>query len=296
MSKKKISIVVGMGIGELYKQVLTDLGHYVVTVDSNPERSADFPSVEFAIHVCRDFDTAHICTPNFTHEELARKLANKSKIVLIEKPGVINSTAWINLIKDFPNTRFYMVKNNQYREEMETFKDLYSKSKSVSVCWKRKNCIPNPGSWFTTKSQAYGGVSRDLIPHMLSYYTAMEDFELGKTIFANSQQRHNLESIKDTEYGIVNREGTYDVDDFCEITLEGKLPWSLVADWKSDSDDNSSINFDTGIEKISFNLGWCPEYAYKKMIQDLIINLNNNDFWIQQNKQDVFIHKQIETL
>jgi hypothetical protein len=94
----------------------------------------------------------------------------------------------------------------------------------------------------------------------------------------------------------VNRDGTYDVDDFCEITLEGKLPWSLVADWKSDSDDNSSINFDIGSEKISFNLGWCPEYAYKKMIQDLIINLNNNDFWIQQNKQDIFIHKQIETL
>jgi len=30
------SLIVGMGIGQLYKSVLTELGHEVITVDQNP--------------------------------------------------------------------------------------------------------------------------------------------------------------------------------------------------------------------------------------------------------------------
>ena len=37
----KRSLIIGMGIGELYKKVLTDLGHEVRTVDSDPKKNAD---------------------------------------------------------------------------------------------------------------------------------------------------------------------------------------------------------------------------------------------------------------
>ena len=71
----KTSLIVGMGIGNLYATVLNNLGHGVITVDSNPTKGADFLTVDAAIAECRMFDTVHICTPNFTHEEIARKLA-----------------------------------------------------------------------------------------------------------------------------------------------------------------------------------------------------------------------------
>ena len=33
--------------------------------------------------------------------------------------------------------------------------------------------IRKTGSWFTTRKLAFGGVSRDLMPHLLSLYVAM---------------------------------------------------------------------------------------------------------------------------
>lgn len=291
------ALIVGLGIGSLYLKVLKELEWEVVTVDSDPAKNADYQNIKDILD--QRFDLSYIGTPNYTHEELARTVADISRIVLIEKPGVINSDAWIGLIKDFPHTRFSMVKNNQYRKEMENFKKLYSNSDHIVVCWNRKNCIPNPGSWFTTKSKAFGGVSRDLLPHMISYYTALDDFEKGETKFANSEQRHNLDSIIDTEYGVIDRTGTYDVDDFCELIIFNRTHnWLFVCNWKSNQVDDSSITFDVpGQEqRITVELGWCPEYAYKNMIEDLVSNLNNDEFWINQNKQDIFIHQQIEIL
>ena len=67
MSKR--SLIVGMGIGQLYKSVLEKLGHEVITVDQDIGKGADFDSVDKALLVHGLFDTAHICTPNFTHFE-----------------------------------------------------------------------------------------------------------------------------------------------------------------------------------------------------------------------------------
>ena len=44
----------------------------------------------------------------------------------------------------------------------------------------------------------------------------------------------------------------------------------------------------------SFELGLCPEDAYKKMIDNHMKNLNNEEFWKEQNKQDLFIHSILE--
>ena len=66
MSKR--SLIIGMGIGQLYKDVLTKLGHEVVTVDLDPTK-ADFTDIKLAISKHSWFETAHICTPNFTHKK-----------------------------------------------------------------------------------------------------------------------------------------------------------------------------------------------------------------------------------
>jgi len=292
----KTSLIVGMGIGNLYAKVLDELGHGVITVDSDPAKGASFTSVEDAIKECRMFDTVHICTPNFTHANLARQVAPHTDIVFIEKPGVSTSAAWSNIVLDNPNTRFMMVKNNMWRSNIADLQALASKAKIVNIRWIRKNCIPSPGSWFTTRELAFGGVSRDLMPHLLSLYMALNPKWRTESVNGKgAQMMWALEDIESTEYGVVNPNGTYDVDDKCYIDFGSK--WGCQANWRNMIADNSSIQFimqDNSIEV--FELGWCPEDAYKNMIQDAVNNLNNMDFWSEQLAQDLFIHQQIETL
>ena len=294
MSKR--SLVIGMGIGQLYKTVLEKLGHEVTTVDNNITKGANFPTIESAIIGYGPFDTVHICTPNFTHAKIARQVAQHAKIVFIEKPGVSTSTVWCNLILENPNTRFMMVKNNMWRSNIAELQALASKAKTVDIFWSRKNCIPNPGSWFTTKQLAFGGVSRDLMPHLLSLYVAMNPkWKIDPVTGKQSLRLHTLESIKSTEYGVVNPNGTYDVDDRCHLLFGDK--WTLLADWANMHEDDSSIKFtmeDGSVER--FELGWCPEEAYLNMIKDAMDNYANIQFWDEQLSQDIFIHQKVETL
>jgi predicted dehydrogenase len=190
-----------------------------------------------------------------------------------------------------------MVKNNQYRDTIEQFKILADQSRTVKIVWNNKNRIPNPGSWFTTKELAFGGVSRDLMPHMLSYYVALTDYTKGNKLYATALQHHSLDSINDTDYGVVNKEGTYNVDDFCEFEFKnGNTTWILIANWKDNIADDVYISFETTSNTAKFVLGLCPEEAYKAMIENAVTNLNNDMFWKEQLQQDLWIHKQIENL
>lgn len=291
----KKSLIIGMGFGRaVYKPVLEELGHQVITVD--PIQPADFLTVEEAIKEHKHFDTVNICTPNLTHELLARTVAPYADIVFVEKPGVKDHYAWQQMVIDYPQTRFMMVKNNQYRD-LTQFKLLADQSHTVKIVWNNKNRIPNPGSWFTTKALAFGGVSRDLIPHMLSYYAELTNYEKGSKIYATALQQHSLDSVNDTDYGTVNKNGVYDVDDFCEIEFKNdNTTWVLTANWKDDLADDVCISFDMKNSAAKYTLGLCPESAYKKMIQTAVANLNNIEFWRKQLQQDLWIHQQIEKL
>ncbi len=291
---KRKSLIIGMGIGQLYKTVLTNLGHEVITVDSDISKGADLPNVEAALYAHAPFDTVHICTPNFTHESIARKVAGVSSIIFVEKPGLETRASWEKLLNDFPRTRFMMVKNNMWRNNISDLQKLASEAKSVNIQWIRKNCIPHPGSWFTTKKLAFGGVSRDLMPHLLSWFIALNPkWDKEQVTKQEALQCHKLENIDSTEYGAVNPNGTYDVDDRCHISFGDK--WMLVADWRNMSKDDSSIEFVMEDDNVTrFELGWCPEDAYQSMIADAITNINDYEFWLNQIKQDLWIHDKIE--
>ena len=292
----KRSLVIGMGIGNLYKDVLTKLGHEVITVDMDPSKGADFESVDSALLVHGLFDTAHICTPNFTHFEIAAKVAPHSKIVFIEKPGVATSITWTRLITEFKQTRFMMVKNNMWRSNIPDLLDQATHAKQVHIRWIRKNCIPHPGSWFTTKKKAFGGVSRDLMPHLLSLFVALNPKWVQAQVNGQTAMAcWELKDIDSTEYGTIYPNGTYDVDDVCVINFGNK--WKLAANWRSMDEEDSSIKFimeDNSVER--FDLGWCPEEAYHNMIVDAITNIDNHTFWLQQYNIDTWIHERIESL
>ena len=292
------SLIVGMGIGNLYREVLSNLGHEIVTVDLDPSK-AHYTSVQDAVAAHEYFDTVHICTPNFTHKDIAYEVAPYAKIVFVEKPGLRTAQDWHDMVKAFPYTRFMMVKNNQWRDNIRELQRLASKSVRVELFWINKNRVPGPGTWFTTKSLAYGGVSRDLMTHLLSLFQALNySYDTAPIIEASAEQRYSLEDVSDTEYGTVKADGVYDVDDVCKFVFKGpQREWFLVADWRSTTVDQRAIRF-TMVDgaKEKFELGLCPVEAYQNMISDAIANLDNQSFWNDQREKDVWIHERMDQL
>jgi predicted dehydrogenase len=294
MSKR--SLVIGMGIGQLYKTVLEKLGHEVITIDPDISKGADFPDIRPALLVHSWFDTVHICTPNFTHKEIAERISPYARILFIEKPGFKTSEEWISIVKHRPFTRFMMVKNNMWRSNIVDLQKLASQAKTVNIQWIRKNCIPHPGSWFTTRELAFGGVSRDLMPHLLSLYVAMNpNWDKEQVNGQSAMAQWQLKDIDSTDYGVINYNGTYDVDDKCHINFGNK--WNLSANWRSMDKEDSSIEFimqDNSVER--FELGWCPEEAYSNMISDALENIDNSDYWKDQLAIDTWIHERVENI
>lgn len=285
------SLIVGMSFGNaVYFPVLTNLGNEVITVD--PIQPATFTTIEEAIERYKFFTTVNIATPNFTHENLARQLAPYCKFLFVEKPGVINEKAWLKLVTDFPETNIVMTKNNQFRKEIDFYKNLARNSKHITIKWSNNDRIPNPGSWFTNKDLAYGGVSRDLMPHLLSYYTLLNSYEYGTLTKRISKQLWNLEDLTSTNYGSINPDGTFNVDTYYELEYESSnSKWTLIADWKSASGfDEIYIDFDGK----RFELGLCPEDAYRTMILTSLAMSGKIWYWEDQLAQDLFIHKEIE--
>jgi predicted dehydrogenase len=292
------SLVVGLGIGGLYVEELTKLGAEVITVDADPGKNANFVSIESALAQHNKFDTAHICTPNFCHYVNAVQLADLTSIVFIEKPGVATAEQWQQLHTQYPKTKFVMVKNNQYRTEIKNFMYLAERSTEINIVWSNKNRIPKPGSWFTNKQLAFGGVSRDLLPHLLSYISIFfANFQKAKITSSSVEQRWNLSSIESSDYGVVDSSGTYNVDDYVKISLalDGKI-FNLIANWRSEESDKNYISFSDKYSAVKHDLGLCPNYAYNVMIRHAVDHINDKKFWNYQLKQDLWIHKIMESV
>ena len=281
-----------MGIGQLYQTVLSNLNHSIYTLDTDPDKNADFTDIDQILSAKRVYDTIHICTPNFTHFDIAYRLANKGKIIFIEKPGVKNSEEWRYLVNKFPKTRFMMVKNNQYRDNIDHIVELANNSKTISLNWRNKDRVPNPGSWFTDIEKSYGGVSRDLMPHLLSIFIkCVPDYLKAELIKKESDQEWELKNLLSTEYGTIDPNGIYNVDDCFELHYEiNDQIYKLSSAWRTLSDDDRAIHYDDQ----SIELGLCPESAYQNMIKHALNNIDNDEFWTEQLIQDLWIHNQID--
>jgi predicted dehydrogenase len=284
------ALIVGTGFGNLYKSIYESMGWNVTTVDI-ADPSADYKTID---QVLEGIDIAHICTPNFTHYELACKAAKRSNIVLVEKPGVSTAEQWARLLDENPHTRFMMVKNNQYRNNIQEMIAAARKSKTVKCLWINDNRIPKPGSWFTNRELAFGGVSRDLLPHMLSLYQMFNPHWIfSNCVKSHSEQRYTLDNITNSAYGEVVNDGVYDVDDLAVKHYSyHNIEYECVADWRSETGDNIAVYCDDS----KFVLGLCPEEAYERMIRTAHSNLTNDDFWKEQREMDLWIHRQLETM
>jgi predicted dehydrogenase len=242
-------------------------------------------------------DAVFICTPNHTHDSIAQTGASHSGIVFVEKPGVLNSKRWQSLQLTYPNTKFIMIKNNMWRTVEEEMRIRIDDAEEIHINWINRNRVPAPGSWFTTKKLSFGGVSRDLMPHLLSMFIWLNPntYSQYQIVSSNRKQNWKLSDLTDTEYGSVNLDGTYDVDDWAEIVFNnGIKTFKLTADWRSMDKDDRALHCYKKEKLIkSFELGLCPESAYAAMIQDVFNNINHKEFWNHHKEYDVWIHNMI---
>jgi predicted dehydrogenase len=295
------SLVIGMGIGQLYRSVLTELGYKVVTVDTDVTKGADYIDINQAISDYKHFTTVNICTPNYTHLTIARAVAKYADIVFIEKPGLQTSNQWNHLCQEFTKTRFMMVKNNQYRDNIDILTQLASRASTIRLSWINNDRVPNPGTWFTTHDLSYGGVSRDLLPHLLSIFQTLSGFthEKASIVHERCDQIWKLPDLTTTDYGFVNPNGVYDVDDSVEINFKDtqNRVWFIEANWRSLTDDDRSILmiFPDGT-RYHYKLGLCPEDAYKRMIKTAIEMKDIAAYWHHQYHLDMWIHKKVEQI
>jgi hypothetical protein len=136
------------------------------------------------------------------------------------------------------------------------------------------------------------------MPHLLSIYAALEPEYLNQTNTKISKtQRWELSDLTRTDYGTVNVNGIYNVDDRCEISFRNdSRSVSFTANWRSLNKDDIAIRFYIGNNIRQVSLGLCPEDAYERMIAAAIANLNNDDsyFWEHHFEQDRWIHGMID--
>ena len=288
------ALIAGMGFGQaLYGKLYIMSGHTVDYIDPvNPEaRYKD------ASEVNEQYDIAHVCTPNHTHWSVADMIAHHARIVIVEKPGVKDESEWLELLKRHPNTRIMMAKNNQYRKGLETFGYIIRGQQGVNdiyINWNNNDRVPNPGSWFTNSWLAYGGVSRDLLPHLLSIYLMLNthfmenDFEVVK-----KEQRWTLADLTASDYGEVDPNGTYDVDDTISLKYsQFRFNWHINTAWRTL--EGNDIGIHAG--DLYYELGLCPENAYESMIMRAVSEVDNDNYWSKQRGMDTWIHRQLEML
>jgi predicted dehydrogenase len=272
----KTLCIVGLGIGQLYKTVAQQLGWKTITVDPNSLLRADYWDVLLMPEDLR-FDMAVICTPNNRHEPIARSLVRHTDKIVVEKPGFDSFASWTKFQAEFPKTKLFMVKNNMYRRHEldlihESIRDFGVES--IKILWVNQNRVPGAGSWFTTKELAYGGVSRDLMPHALSVVQAIlrEPNIARENFVARKYQQFTIkDNVITEEWGHADPNGIYDVDDqaYFHTHVYG-IAVECVTAWKADNIARDYVEWRIKLKNgftLTYTAGLCPESAYAEMLE-----------------------------
>jgi predicted dehydrogenase len=292
-------LVVGLGMGNVYINEFKRRGWDFVTVDVNPDKNANFRSIEEVPVNC---DLALVATPNWTHKDLAEQAAKKARVVAIEKPGLESAAEWRKFVKKHPDNRILMVKNNCYRVQNKFWANLptvHNEIERVNLLWITKDRVSGPGSWFTTKKLAWAGVSRDLMPHMLNVAQTLFNGQMGDMVEWGKFQRWTLADIEDSSWGTVKKDGVYDVDDHAWIVFKHAAGFRIkcMAVWKTDQLDHDLMQWQIGFKDgtvIRYDAGLCPEPAYGNMIEHFI-NMRPHHYELQV-EQDIETIRLIESI
>lgn len=300
-------IILGLGIGQVYREQ-APISASVITVDKNENLYPTYTSFEDLLRDPQAYRAklGIVCLPNFLHEQGIKVLQSlEVQNIIVEKPGLPSVSSWLKYAT--AQRRFgtlMMAKNNYYRTYFDkTARDYPRIAKRVKIVWENDNRIPWPGHWFTNKEMSWGGVSVDLLPHLM--HIAFRNFipDINRTdnianhvsVLSKSRtQNYKLAELENTKYGEIKRDGVFNVDDSAQMMLE--MPGCIVdlsAKWHGGDDKFYIEILTTTGETERFNLGpMCPNYAYGNMVE-AILNNTSAEFRKMQEDMDVFVLQQL---
>lgn len=223
-SKIKIALIgLGWVTREVWLPALNTIADFSIVALFDPDSSAAKKILDQCpkCQVCEEIsqvaatqpDLVLIATPNKFHIEYAELFLNKDISVWIEKPICLSLNEYTRLQAAVKTSSgiFLPSSVNKFREDVACLNKLLlggqmGKVSSMNLEWVRASGIPRPGSWFTNKSLAGGGVGYDLGWHMLDigflflgYPDITEALGVGFSSFLGEKQANSAEWRNDLD-------------------------------------------------------------------------------------------------
>lgn len=121
-----------------------------------------------------DLDGVIISTPNYTHYTYTMQAIEKGISVLCEKPITLKETEITEILEKANEKGVIYVPGfvNRWRQDIKSISHeiqngTIGEVKRVEAGWLRKSGVPRPGTWFTYRKYAGGGVLVDLGSHII---------------------------------------------------------------------------------------------------------------------------------
>ena len=201
------------------------------------------PSFEELLEA-KDIDAVVVAVPNSLHKGCAIAAMKAGKDVLLEKPMAMNTAECDEIIKTMKKTGRIVQLGFVCRCAPTTralMKFIASgrlgRIYHARAAWVRRRGIPGLGRWFTTKSEAGGGVLIDLGVHMIDLimHLAGRPKALRAGCSCTSTFGSPIKKYVYTEMfaGPPNPKGKFDVEDAARgmIRLDGGLTMELALSW-----------------------------------------------------------------
>ena len=247
--------LIGVGaIGQLHAQSAVRAGVEVAGFcDILPERIEEmtekYPDALATTDVdellaAKDIDAVVVAVPNRLHKDFAIKAMKAGKDVLLEKPMALNRAECDEIIAVMKKTGRlvqlgFVCRCARTTRALMTFIESgrLGRIYHARAAWVRRRGIPGLGRWFTTKSEAGGGVlidlgvhMVDLIMHLTGRPTALRVSGACTSTFGAPIRKYVYTEMF---AGPPNLKGKFDVEDSAMgmIRFEGGLTVELALSW-----------------------------------------------------------------
>ncbi len=195
----------------------------------------------------QDVEAVIITVPNVLHRAVTLAALAAGKHVLLEKPLAHNIEDGAAIVRAAEHSdRVVMLGfNNRFNPAALALHraiasgrlgDLYY----ARARWLRREGLPPPGSWFTSRAAAGGGSLIDIGVHMLDLALHMLGYPQALSVFGVTHAHFGLERARTAEPGL------FDVEDFAAgmITLANGAAVQVETSWASFIRDDSDIRLE----------------------------------------------------
>jgi predicted dehydrogenase len=187
-----------------------------------------------------EIDAVIVCVPNYLHAPVTLAALAAGKHVLCEKPmatSVEQAEAMAETARRTGNV-LMVAHNNRFRGTSLKLKQMMEQGALGHVYhakagWVRRKGIPGWGSWFTQREFAGGGALIDIGVHVLDLALWLLGYPRPVSVYGKTYAHFGTERKALSPYGVIQPNGTFDVEDFATalITFDNGATLALDAGW-----------------------------------------------------------------